>query len=209
MIQWVKVSQFAKNEGYTSQYIGQLIKNGKIPAEAVHPTARPKKVNPELVKKYLQENTSAINKNEKRAAKKPAREKNETVSKTETPRQNQSQSPHENETLDTDNISIEELNKEPLGAVSIFQADTIKANYTALKVKAEYLEKMKLLLPADEVMEVWSKKIISAKQRIRSIKSKIAPILREDIDPTLFDSIMKLIDSLIAEVLEDLGQDEL
>ena len=66
-----------------------------------------------------------------------------------------------------------------------------------------------MLIPEKEVKDlVINKIIIPAKTKLLGFKSKVAPILKDNLDSDTFTSVLDMIDLQVKELLEDLGSHE-
>lgn len=187
--QWVTIPEFAEHRGITAEYTRRLIRKGKISGNSLKKKGKRYLIHIGKAEQDLASNLSISH------AKKAAPEAPKQTKKTEP----------DNQVVQT----AEGISSDGIEHADFATAQTIEARYKAALKRLDYEQKTGQLIPADQVEEVWTKQILAARTKILAIKSKLAPVLKDCVDPTLFDNTLAHIDRLIAEVLEDLSGDEI
>lgn len=75
--------------------------------------------------------------------------------------------------------------------------------YKALLAKLEYEEKAKILIPSDEIQEVWNNVLKSFQVKIRAIPTKLTPLLS---NVSAEDEIEKILSDALDEALTELSK---
>ncbi|MBA3009724.1 MAG: hypothetical protein KKF12_12250 [Proteobacteria bacterium] len=124
MKKWKSIPEFAKEMGFSPQYIRKLVESGKIEKTATKPNGKRFLIDPVLAKKQMKNNVSYVGRHAK---------------------------PQEEQTGPTPAETIAVVEKAGLQMVSLSKAQTRRANYEAALKKLELEEKTGELVSAEKV----------------------------------------------------------
>ncbi len=188
MIERMSITAYAEYRGVSQARISQLVKTILAPAHKKERGRNRKYIDVKMADEILADGQNPISVAAAKKTKDPKKPKKALSKKDE--KAKDEQAAHK---------------KASTQMVSISTAIEYKENYNYRLKEIEYLKKKKELLPVDEVKEAWIKHVLSARTKILSIKSKLAPVLKDAVEPENFEMLLTRIDTLVVEVLEDLS----
>lgn len=187
MVTWRSIPEFAKEVGFTPEYIRKLVRSGKIAENATKPKGKRFLINPDLAKECLKNNISYVGKHK-------SVEQNKTKQKPKVkqkPKQNKVSDAQKKQTISDAGLG---------GVVSLAEAQKLKENYIAALKKIELEERRGDLLQKTDVEKEAFEIARGVRDAILNIPDRISAELASMTDTH------KINDKLITEITQALEE---
>ncbi len=204
---WITIKEYAERVEKTPRYVRTLIKKGKISKAALK--AKGKKsflINPAQADRDMKNNISYVN---RRPVEQKGNPKKGITNRNKSEQQKTEQAGSGDGEPDS---GIPEeyqkaLERAGIGKIVPFSiAQTLKENYVAAAKKMDLEERRGDLLPKQDIELAYSELVLSARNKILSIKGLLAPLLKEFIDDSEnFGIAMRSVDGVLRDVLQELA----
>jgi len=201
---YMNLSEFAEHIGGSPTLMTKYKKAGYFGDALIQDSPRKFRVDVKKAIKNLDKKLSPVN----RQKIKPAKPKNKTAKeKTKSKTNPKIKSGKKSKTKSEKPDQKQAIRQAGFEDLDFSEARTKNEQYKASLKKLEFEEKSSVLVPADEVKQIWSQHIQSAKTRLLGMKSKIAPIIQEVIeDIEARETVLSSVDACVYEALEELSR---